>query len=247
MRKFSSAKLHAMITHPAVARMRAAEAAKYDSEYFRCHYWREDLPGLTGNRGLHYDDPDHLNRFDFLFHAIIEQSPPRSLLDAGCGQGHLLTRALDRGIRSAGIDISEAAKDFFDSSTGAKYPSDSFTLCSLTDIPFPDRSFDLVLCLDVLEHLTIFDIFAAVSELVRVARHRLICSINLDNPYYFHPSILSAESWIALFESTGAARYLLKETQFLRDKIAGRYEEYSMFVFDTSYVTIAENVDDGSE
>ena len=46
-------------------------------------------------------------------------------------------------------------------------------------LPFPDSSFDCVLCLDVLEHLgNIHDVF---DELCRIARRYLI--ISLPNPY----------------------------------------------------------------
>ncbi|MBU0755259.1 MAG: class I SAM-dependent methyltransferase [Planctomycetes bacterium] len=45
---------------------------------------------------------------------------------------------------------------------------------SILNLPFPDRSFDLVVCSDVLEHLSPENRPAAALELARVARHALI-------------------------------------------------------------------------
>ena len=47
---------------------------------------------------------------------------------------------------------------------------------SILDIPFADRSFDIVLCVDVLEHLSEMSRARAISELIRCARSKVIIS-----------------------------------------------------------------------
>jgi 2-polyprenyl-3-methyl-5-hydroxy-6-metoxy-1,4-benzoquinol methylase len=216
--------------HPCVAKLRMAEAKKYDPKYFAEHYWREDLPGLTGNRGLTYDDPGHGERFSFLVEALVLLNVPRQLLDVGCGPGFLLEKTLSNGIRALGIDVSATARNLFSERSKGRWPN-AFVVGSLGKLPWPDRAFDLCICLDVLEHLIVFDIFDAVQEMCRVSSAEIICSINLDNPYRFHPTILSRDTWISVFESTGLVHYQDNRSLQLNAMIQARYSEYEFFSF----------------
>jgi predicted SAM-dependent methyltransferase len=86
----------------------------------------------------------------------LDALPPTArVLDAGCGEGVLVE---EYGTRLAitGVD--------------ANYASDHVTQASLDALPFPDSSFDYVLCLDVLEHLTYEEQPRALKELHRVLR-----------------------------------------------------------------------------
>jgi 2-polyprenyl-3-methyl-5-hydroxy-6-metoxy-1,4-benzoquinol methylase len=219
-----------MIRHGSVASLRKQEEQKYDRTYFADHYWREDLPGLTGNRGLSYDDPEHRQRFSFLCDALLKANRPHHLLDAGCGPGFLLQEALTHGIDARGIDTSISAQELFDKRSRGLWPN-RFEVGTIAKLAYPDRAFDLCVCLDVLEHLIVFDIFDAVRELCRVTSGELICSINLDNPYTFHPTILSRDTWIALFESTGIFRYREDRSLILSATVQARYPEYDLFLF----------------
>lgn len=219
-----------MSKHRSVMELRKREERKYDPKYFAEHYWREDLPGLTGNRGLSYEDADHDQRFSFLFKVIIEENKPRQLLDAGCGPGFLLEEALSHGVNARGVDVSATARDLFCDRLQARW-SGRFDVSPISKLPYPDRAFDLCICLDVLEHLIVFDIFTAVQELCRVSSAEIICSINLDNPYEFHPTILSRESWIAIFESTRMVHYQEDRTEKLNATIQAKYSEYDFFSF----------------
>lgn len=216
--------------HPAVDTLRARENAKYDAAYFSEHYWREDLPGLKGNRGLSYNDPTHEKRFDFLFRTLIADRARARILDAGCGPGLLLERALKAGFDAYGVDRSRQALDLVRRRQGV--PCDYRAIRSdLGSLPFRNDSFELTICLDVLEHLVVFDVIPAVAELCRVSASTIICSINLDNPYEFHNSILSRESWTAIFESTNLVTADRKRTTALNELVKATYEEYDMFVF----------------
>jgi len=220
-----------MAAHVAISKLREQERQKYDNSYFSEHYWREDLEGHTGNRGLSYDDPEHRERFSYLYELLVEQNNPKQLLDAGCGPGYLLEHALLDGISARGVDCSASAREQFLARTKGNWAT-AFHIGSICSMPFPDRSFDLLLCLDVLEHLIVFDIFVAANELSRLASKDLICSINLDNPYFFHPTIISRESWTALFESTGFVRQNMARTDALNRAARRRYSEYDFFVFE---------------
>jgi len=213
-----------------IASLREGERRKYNQEYFAQHYWREDLPNLIGNRGLSYDDPSHQRRFAFLSKTLIEGRSAQRVIDVGCGPGHLVEMALADGVQSFGVDLSEAACKAFNDRTGGRW-RDRFTVTPMNRMPFETAHFDLCLCLDVLEHVIVFDIFDSVRELCRVASDKIICTINLDNPYDFHPTILSRKTWVALFESYGAVYYDEAGTEEMSAMICREYPEYDAFVF----------------
>jgi SAM-dependent methyltransferase len=215
--------------HPAVAAFRQSEADKYDDSYFATEYWREDLPGLVGNRGLSYTDPEHRDRFDRLSDVLLA-GDVGPVLDAGCGPGLFLEQALLRGVDARGIDISESARRLFRIRTNERWP-DRFDVGPLRSLPYRDNSFSRCICLDALEHLVVFDIFDAARELCRIAALDVVCSINLDNPYVFHPTILSKTSWISIFESTGLVGYHDSRTNETNAAMQVTYPEYDFFVF----------------
>jgi SAM-dependent methyltransferase len=86
------------------------------------------------------------------------------VLDAGCGEGVIVDEYADR-LDIRGID--------------ANYSSERVTTGSLTQLPFPDGSFDRVLCLDVLEHLGYEEQPRALAEMHRVldAKGELFVSV----------------------------------------------------------------------
>lgn len=222
--------LEKALVHPVVKYLRAKEIAKYDEQYFAEHYWREDLPGKTGNKNLSYDDPYHEKRFQFLFDTLVGGNAWGRVLDTGCGPGHLLQRILNSGVEAYGIDCSYyALQNFRSSETKSGYAR--AMQGQLHQLPFSDDAFNLSICLDVLEHLLVFDAVAAVHELCRVTSEQIICSINLDNPYEFHNTILSRDSWNAVFESTNLVRLDEGETRRLNSLVKARYVEYDFFVF----------------
>ncbi len=72
--------------------------------------------------------------------------PDATILDAGCGTGANLRLLQDYGC-AIGVDISEQAIAY---SRARGVPPDRVFLASLTDLPFPDRFFDLVVSFDVI-------------------------------------------------------------------------------------------------
>lgn len=206
--------------------LRRAEQSKYDELYFDNHYWQEDLPGVSGNRGLSYDDPSHTKRFTFLSGLVCDQVRFDSIIDIGCGLGQMARCFQERGIRSFALDVSPVAIQ-----RARGRISGALIRASAEALPLDDGSVDVSLCMDVLEHLPCFDVAAAVGELTRIARRWVIATINLDNPYEYHPTILSRESWETMFERTGLVRKASVLTDQLQRLCSVRYPEYEFFVF----------------
>jgi SAM-dependent methyltransferase len=106
-----------------------------------------------------------------------------SVLDVGCGEMPF-RGFLPAGHRYTGIDVA-AADDF-----GMRRHPDVVAFDGLK-IPFPDESFDHVLCTEVLEHAE--DPLALISEMHRVLRHggALVATVPFSArvhhaPYDFH-------------------------------------------------------------
>jgi 2-polyprenyl-3-methyl-5-hydroxy-6-metoxy-1,4-benzoquinol methylase len=87
-----------------------------------------------------------------------------TLLDAGCSWGYATRFFTERAHRVAGIDVDERAIGV----ASERYPEIDFRAAPLEAIPHPDEAFDVVLCLDVLEHVQ--DERRSLDELFRVLR-----------------------------------------------------------------------------
>jgi 2-polyprenyl-3-methyl-5-hydroxy-6-metoxy-1,4-benzoquinol methylase len=74
---------------------------------------------------------------------------PARVLDVGCSSGYLASRLVERGATVVGIDTDERA------ATEARAVCEQVLVGDVEtmELPFPDHSFDLVLCGDVIEHL----------------------------------------------------------------------------------------------
>lgn len=100
--------------------------------------------------------------------AIAAQVPSRGMrvLDAGCGEGHLLGTLQKRypGNHYLGIDVTEVAL----TRARARVPEATYQLGNITTLNVEDDSMDVVIATEVLEHIPGCE--AALVELQRVLR-----------------------------------------------------------------------------
>jgi 2-polyprenyl-3-methyl-5-hydroxy-6-metoxy-1,4-benzoquinol methylase len=87
----------------------------------------------------------------------------RDLLDAGCGTGLFSQIAVERGARVTSVDVGESLL-----SEVAKKCESRRVVGSVMDLPFPDESFDYVVCTEVIEHTV--EPHRGVAEVARVLR-----------------------------------------------------------------------------
>ena len=94
---------------------------------------------------------------------MLDGLAPTRVLEVGVGEGHVMARVQERfpGVPLVGVDLpAEAlAEDWRDGGLPCLFGD-------ATRLPFPDRAFDLVLAIEVLEHVPGPD--AALAELARV-------------------------------------------------------------------------------
>lgn len=101
------------------------------------------------------------------------------ILDAGCGEGFTLKRLKEKNIGNyhEGIDILRTAIKL-----GRELnPDIKFSLGNIYHLPYENNSFDLVLCNEVLEHLS--NPKAALKEIIRVSKK--YCLISVPNEPWF--------------------------------------------------------------
>jgi ubiquinone/menaquinone biosynthesis C-methylase UbiE len=123
-------------------------------------------------RDFLYDDFFHLEQNHWWFigrRKIIlslidhhNKQVPCRILDAGCGTGYTAL-ALSRYGKVSALDPSEAALDYV-----KQRGIESVKQGSMTAIPYPSETFDIVTALDVLEHIE--DDRSSIAELCRVLR-----------------------------------------------------------------------------
>ena len=91
---------------------------------------------------------------------------PQAVLDAGCGTGfHLQWLGQKLGTpKIVGIDLSETALRF----AHRRVATAPLARASVTHLPFSAECFDLVTCFDVISHIPLQMVSAALSEFSRV-------------------------------------------------------------------------------
>lgn len=113
-----------------------------------------------------------IDRFYGKVSALVTGLEPEAVLDAGCGEGETLERLaplLPKAV--TGVDLNRESVEF----TRERIPDGEFTVADILDLPFAGDSFDLVLCLEVLEHIP--DPGPALAELARVGSRDIIFSV----------------------------------------------------------------------
>jgi ubiquinone/menaquinone biosynthesis C-methylase UbiE len=124
-----------------------------------------------------------IDRFHRRIVAEVSELSPETFLDAGCGEGFVARRIIDAvpTITLTGCDVSRVALEIATSTN----PTAKFVAGSVVDLPFPDRSFDVVGCFEVLEHLPGDVPRRALSELARVARQAVVLSVPHEPVFSF--------------------------------------------------------------
>ena len=93
------------------------------------------------------------------------------ILDLGCGEGYLVEKYRKSGYNIIGLDLN--------------YSSDFVKKGDIRHTPFEKSEFDVILCLDVLEHLTFLDQDSALKEIHRIMKNDGIALLALPNLAHF--------------------------------------------------------------
>lgn len=145
---------------------------------------------------------DSPNTKDFL-QGVAQQITKlgiRTVLDVGCAMGHLVAGLRDLGVEAYGIDVSEYAI--------SEIRDDIKQYCNaqsvLEDLPkyFPEK-FDLVITIEVFEHIQEVEARTAVVNLCRWSDTIIFCSTPDDFEDPTHLNVRQREYWVSLFAENG--------------------------------------------
>lgn len=114
-----------------------------------------------------------INNFYSSLISLIKPLSPKTILDAGCGEGFTMSKLAEFGVGKQ-IEGVEYSKDAI--TLGKKFfPNLVIKQGSVYELPYEDNSFDLIVCTEVLEHLE--DPKKAIKEMLRVSKKYLVISV----------------------------------------------------------------------
>lgn len=99
---------------------------------------------------------------------LMGDRAPQTVLDAGCGAGHLALALAQAGHHAAGIDLSPAMIDAALARFAEAGLTGDFHVADLGAIGFPDAAFDVVACLTAIEWTP--DPVGALAEFARLLK-----------------------------------------------------------------------------
>jgi SAM-dependent methyltransferase len=153
-----------------VLAQRPVASGHNDAEYFTGE-WRTEAGNnysLEARRQIEAKNP-----------ALIKDVfQPRRVLDLGCGPGALMHLLWELGVDVEGIDFAESSRHI-----ATPEVRDRISIGEVTDPTLkPANSYDLVICREVLEHLTVVQVKQAVANMVRMTNRFIYVTTR------FHPN-----------------------------------------------------------
>jgi len=164
-------------------------AASYDADYYASHL------GSPYHRG----NPEWKAFFGMVADLIVERIRPETALDVGCAIGFLVEELRARGVDAYGIDVSEYAI--------GQVPQELRPYCRVGSVTEDiGRDYDLVTCIEVLEHLPPDDAEKAVANITRHVDTVLFSSTPDDHTEPTHSNVQPPWYWARLFAEHGFLR-----------------------------------------
>ena len=179
-----------------------ATARKFDKEYF-------DGERLTGYGGYNYH-PRFWTETVKRFREHYNLPDNASILDVGCAKGFmmhdfhaLMPKATIKGVDISPYALAHAIEDM----------KDQIGIASADALPFPDRSFDLVICINTVHNLPLERCKKALREIQRVSRKNSFVTMDAWRNEQEHKRLLqwnltaltymAVDDWKKLFREIG--------------------------------------------
>ena len=127
---------------------------------------------------------------------IVEKIQPKTVLDIGCAYGLLVESLRDRGCEAFGIDVSDYAL--------SRARNDIVKYLSVDTILRPmSRKFDLIVTIEVIEHIKEEDCETAIQNMCAAADSVLLATTpdDFDDPTHFN--VQPPVYWVKQFAKFG--------------------------------------------
>jgi ubiquinone/menaquinone biosynthesis C-methylase UbiE len=178
-----------------------------------------------GNYTKSYESFKRINNTEICFRETIKDKQEQMVLDIGCGDGYHVFNTIENiagNIRFYGVDTSKLRIGFASRVCNELAITNvNFLVGSTDDLPFPDDHFDIILCSDVVEHLSYPE--RCLAEIYRVTKPGGIAIVTTPNKTnrlqqvvrFFqgglreerqegdHISVKGIDEWMKLAQATG--------------------------------------------
>jgi SAM-dependent methyltransferase len=159
--------------------------------------------------GVPYQRDEHwMAFFGNIAKEIVQRLSPRSVFDAGCALGLLIEQLRLLGVEAEGVDISEFAI------TNAPESVRPFVRVASVTEPL-ERRYDLIVCIEVLEHMPQREAETAIANLTAYTDDILFSSSPLDFKEATHVNVHPIEHWAELFAHHGFVRDVDFDASFI--------------------------------
>jgi glycosyltransferase involved in cell wall biosynthesis len=181
----------------------AATADFYDEDYYS-----EGLDNEGGGLQYSRSEKHWTDFFSEVANHIADSPRPETVLDVGCALGMLVEALRNVGIDARGVDISAWAI--------AQIPPNVKQFCRVGSVTDEiEGQYDLITCIEVLEHLPPSLAEGAVANLCRHAPMVLFSSTPDDFDEPSHLNVQPSEYWADLFLRQGFVRDFEYDASFL--------------------------------
>lgn len=178
-----------------------ANTPEYDRAYYQGYFGVGDV--------IPYERNDHwLRFFGEVADQIVQRLHPASAFDAGCAMGFLVEALHARGVDASGLDTSEYA-------IGEAHHTiaDRVRVGTLTE-PI-GGSFDLITCIEVIEHLPAADAPVALKNLADATDRLLLSTTPSEYSEPTHLNVQPPEYWAGVLADFGMYRVHDFDASFL--------------------------------
>lgn len=163
---------------------------------WKCVYNRNALRDIPPHQMSCWSKQGFEERFSLLKKIIPEtiSSNYKTALDVGCGPGIYCQFLQELDLKVTGVDYSDETLQL----AKKNFPNIRFQIADANNLPFKDKSYDLVLCIGLLQ--CVQDYKVIINELIRVTDKILILSTLKTNKWPFSPDSdlnqqLKYDSW----------------------------------------------------
>ncbi len=144
------------------------------------------------------------------FQQHFNLTPESSLLDVGCGKGFMMHDLVELipGITVKGIDISSYAIE-----NTLEDMKPHVKVANANSLPFPDKSFDVVISINTIHNLDQEECGKALQEIERVSRGKSFITVDAyrtdeekERMYGWNltaRTIMSVDGWVSFFKEVG--------------------------------------------
>ncbi|HCR81181.1 MAG: 3-demethylubiquinone-9 3-O-methyltransferase [Candidatus Pacebacteria bacterium GW2011_GWB1_47_8] len=165
---------------------------------------------------------DTKKRLTVVFDELLknENLKNKQLLDAGCGTGWFSAEAVRRGARVTSMDLGkQLLKEV------AKKARSKRVVGSILKMPFKAKTFDYVICSEVIEHVT--DPGLALKEIYRVLKPGGILVLTTANKFWYFSLLIAKLFNLRPYQGLenwhwyGQLRRMLEKTGFMIREMYG--------------------------